>query len=75
MILSHEIIFKLINYILFITAFLMLFWLLNVFVKNQAIDGCSKNAVYTQQLPNENASVSYPIADLYNKCLKDKGIK
>ena len=75
MVLSHEIIFKLINYIFIVTAFLMIFWLLNVFVRNHAIDGCAKNAQYTQQLPNESASATYPITDLYNKCLEDKGIK
>jgi len=75
MVLSYEIVFKLINYILLVTAFLMLFWLLNVFVKNHAIDGCAKYSSYTQQLPNENASVTYPVTDMYNKCLEDKGIK
>ena len=75
MIVNQNIIFKLINYILLATAFLMLFWLLNIFVRNHAIDGCAKNVTYTHSLPNENASVTYPIKDLYDKCLEDKGIK
>lgn len=68
-------IYKVINYILLIAIFSLLFWQITVFVKNQAIDGCAKYATYTQELPNENARVIYPIKDLYDKCLQDKGIK
>ncbi|MBI3984453.1 MAG: hypothetical protein HY344_00715 [Candidatus Levybacteria bacterium] len=72
---SRQIIFRIINYILFVISFALIFWLVFLYVKNQAIDECAKASKYTTEVTAENATVSYPVIDFYNKCLEDKGIR
>ena len=68
-------IYRLLNTIIFAAALVALVWLGNMYIKNQAIDGCAKNSSYSINLPTEGARVTYPVMDAYNQCLKDKGIK
>lgn len=45
------------------------------YIKVKAIDECAKISKYEKTVTAENAKVSYPLADVYQSCLKDKGIK
>ena len=67
--------FKVIDYILIIVAIVVFAYFANNFVRNQAIDGCAKSYVYSQNLIQQNASAEYPMKAMYEKCLKDKGIQ
>jgi hypothetical protein len=66
---------KILDYILIIAIATVFFFLANTYVRNQAIDGCAKSSSYTQSLVDQNASVTYPVTDMYEKCLQEKGIK
>lgn len=67
--------FKIINSILILIAIVSFAFLANTFIRNQAIDGCAQNYRYSVVLSDQNANVTYPMAELYKQCLKDKGIK
>ncbi len=68
-------IFKIINSFILIAAVVIFAWLLNTYIKNQAIDGCARNSSYSVNLPSQDAKVTYPVTEAYKQCLKDKGIK
>ncbi len=42
-------------------------------MQNKAIDECGKISIYSQTLDN-NIKVTYPVQDIYNACLKKKGL-
>lgn len=42
------------------------------FLKLKAMDDCARSSSYQENL-NAKAKVSYPVADVYKTCLKDKG--
>ena len=46
----------------------------NTAEKNSAITECAKISKYEKKLESDSAVVSYPILDVYKKCLHDKGI-
>lgn len=46
----------------------------DVFLTNQAINQCALISRFEQSDQEKNTKVSYPVADVYKKCLKDKGI-
>lgn len=73
--LQSSTIFKVINIILVAFAILVFGYLANTFLRNQAIDGCAKNSSYEKNLVSEDAKVTYPVIDIYEQCLKQKGIK
>ena len=68
-------VFKIIDYVLIIAIASLVFMLANTYVRNQAIDGCARAYVFTQTVADQNATVSYPMTQEYNKCLQEKGIK
>ncbi len=72
---ANQVIFKVLNYILVLAALIVSFWLFYTYIKNQAIDECAKASKYTTEVEGQNATVSYPVIDFYNKCLEDKGIR
>ena len=45
------------------------------YLKIKAIDDCARISKYEKNVTEENAKVTYPLADVYQSCLKDKGIK
>jgi hypothetical protein len=46
----------------------------DTYLKDKAIDECSRLGTYQKRLDKESATVTYPLEDVYQKCLKDKGI-
>lgn len=59
-----------------IFLFVALFLTLNRvdrYMKQNAIDMCSKSSRYEAKVEDGKATASYPITDVYKKCLKDKG--
>ena len=59
-----------------IFLFVALFLTLNRvdrYMKQTAIDTCSKTSRYEAKIDGGKATASYPIEDVYKKCLKDKG--
>ncbi len=68
-------VFKIIDYILIIAIASLVFILANTYIRNQAIDGCARSYIFTQSVSEQNATVSYPMTQEYNKCLQEKGIK
>lgn len=44
------------------------------YITYKGFDECSKMARYEKKNP-DGSFVSYPIAEMYEKCLKDKGLK
>lgn len=67
--------FKIINSILIFVAIILFALLANTFIRNQAIDQCAKSSTYEKNLVSEDAKVTYPVIDIYEQCLKQKGIK
>lgn len=63
---------------LFLGAIVLFGYLLilriDTFLKDRAIDECAKISKFEKNLPDENAKVSYPVIDIFNDCLKRKGI-
>ena len=45
----------------------------DTYMKYQAINDCGKISTFEQSLSNA-IKVSYPVQDIYNECLKKKGI-
>lgn len=43
------------------------------YLKERAIDNCGRISRYQTVLPDQNATVWYPIEDMYKQCLRDKG--
>ncbi|NTU74247.1 hypothetical protein HGB07_08995 [Candidatus Roizmanbacteria bacterium] len=39
-----------------------------------AINDCAKLSTFQKSNPSDNTVVSYPVPDVYQACLKDKGI-
>ncbi len=46
----------------------------DVYMKNQAIHQCGLISRFEQSDQKNHTKVSYPVADVYKQCLKDKGI-
>lgn len=61
-----------IGYILFFVAFFLALSRFDTFLKYKAIDDCARISRY--ETTDKNAKVTYPITDLYNSCLEDKGV-
>lgn len=68
-------VYRIINYIFVAVIFVLIFWQISIFIRNQAIDGCARNSSYVQEFINDNAKATYPITEHYDNCLEDKGIK
>ncbi|MBP6044978.1 MAG: hypothetical protein WAT72_00010 [Microgenomates group bacterium] len=47
---------------------------IDTYLKNQAIYQCALISRYEQTDQKTGTKVSYPVADVYKQCLKDKGI-
>lgn len=43
------------------------------YLKERAIDNCGRISRYQTTLADQNATVWYPIEDIYKQCLRDKG--
>lgn len=43
------------------------------YLKERAIDNCARISRYQTTLADQNATVWYPIDDIYKQCLRDKG--
>lgn len=65
-------IIKVIGFILLFVAFYMGLVRVDAYLKAQAINDCGKISKYERQGKGETAS--YPVLEVYNSCLKDKGI-
>lgn len=46
---------------------------ISAYLKERAIDNCARISRYQTQLTDQNATVWYPIVDVYKQCLRDKG--
>lgn len=66
-------IIKIVAIIFILIAFILVNIRVNAFIKNQAIDGCAQAYRYESTLSN-GAIVSYPMTELYEKCLEQKGV-
>jgi hypothetical protein len=64
---------KLIGYILLFAISFLTLMRIDSYLHYKAIDECGKVSKY--ETTDKNARVSYPVIDIYEKCLKDKGIK
>lgn len=65
---------KIIGFILLFIAFILVLLRADNLIRNQAIDGCAQAYRYEQPINNGNANVSYPMTELYERCLEQKGI-
>lgn len=64
---------KFIGYIILFVAFYFALTRVDTYLRYKAIDDCAKVSRY--ETSDKNAKVSYPITDMYNTCLAEKGIK
>ena len=39
----------------------------------KAIDDCGRTGQFNKSLPEESATITYPVGDVYQNCLKEKG--
>lgn len=65
-------VFRAIGFILLFVAFYLVLTRVDLFLKYKAMDDCAKISVY--ESTGEGAKTSYPIPDVYNQCLKQKGL-
>ena len=63
-----------IGVVLLISIFLVMIRV-DKYLKIKAIDDCAKIAKYEKTVSADNAKVSYPLQDVYQTCLKEKGVK
>lgn len=45
----------------------------DTYLKLKAMDDCMQASSFEQTVEKDNAVVSYPVTDMYKKCLQDKG--
>lgn len=45
----------------------------DTYLKLKAIDDCMQASSFEQTVEKDNTVVSYPVTDMYKKCLQDKG--
>lgn len=62
-----------IGYILLFAGLFLALGRVDTYLKYKAIDDCGQISRY--QTKDKNATVTYPITDMYESCLKDKGVK
>jgi hypothetical protein len=65
---------RLIGYILLFVAFYLFLLRIDMYLKTQSVVDCAKTSQYQQTL-KDGVKVNYPIANVYNDCLKKVGVK
>jgi len=71
--LNIQTVIKVIGYIVLFFAFYLVLMRVDTYLRQKAIDDCAKISRY--ETSEKTASFSYPVLDIYNKCLVDKGVK
>lgn len=66
-------IYALLILITLIIIFFLAMARIDQYLKIKAIDDCGKMTVFDKNSPNEGVRITYPVQDLYEKCIKDKG--
>ncbi len=61
-----------IGYFLLFLGFYLALMRIDTFLRLRAFDDCGKLSRY--ETTEKTAHFSYPVLDIYNSCLKDKGI-
>ncbi len=54
-------------------SFLFVLFHIDTYMKYKAINDCGSISKFEQALPN-NIKVTYPVQDIYQDCLKEKGL-
>lgn len=67
-----HIIITAIGYILLFVGLFLALGRVDTYLKYKAIDDCGQVSRY--QTKDKTATVTYPITDMYDSCLKDKGV-
>jgi hypothetical protein len=58
---------------IFFVAFYLMLTRIDTFLRLKAFDDCGKLSRY--ETTDKNVRVYYPVLDIYNQCLEDKGLK
>lgn len=46
----------------------------NTYIRYMGFRDCAQVGTYEVTVPDENARVTYPLQDVYDQCLRDKGL-
>ncbi len=59
--------------LLLFAAFYLGLMRVDVYLRNSAVDECGRMSKFEKRDNSQNAIISYPVADVYQDCLKRKG--
>ncbi|GIW62082.1 MAG: hypothetical protein KatS3mg089_0934 [Patescibacteria group bacterium] len=68
-----ELAIKFIGYIIFFIAIYSALVRVDHYLRLKAFDDCGELSRY--ETTDKNSRFSYPVLDIYNQCLEDKGLK
>ncbi|MEK7605079.1 MAG: hypothetical protein AAB478_01000 [Patescibacteria group bacterium] len=71
---SPRIVVALLGIILLFVSIYLGFLRIDTYLRNAAIDTCAAASRYEKNDKAQNAVIAYPIQDVYENCLKRKGI-
>lgn len=59
--------------LLLFAAFYLVLMRVDVYLRNSAVDACGRISKFEKKDNSQNAVIVYPVADVYQDCLKRKG--
>lgn len=71
---SPKIVLSFVAIVVLFIAFYMGLTRVDTYLRNSAVDACAKQSNFTKHDKKQSADISYPIQDVYQACLKKKGL-
>ncbi len=63
-------IIRVVGFALLFAAFYLLLQRIDVYLQTQAVKECGQTSRFIQEIPAQNARAEYPVADVYEACLR-----
>lgn len=71
---SPKVVLSFVAIVALFVAFYLSLTRVDTYLRYSAVDACAKQSTYTKHDKKQSADISYPIQDVYQACLKKKGL-